>query len=110
MPEIGPRGLAVVDELLRGLDALALCEHLTGSDAERYWIALDPARVLCEFCWGAAQVLAPAAEITCGFCGWPVAGPGGQDAVLLARLTPGLAAHFWLCRICAGADRAGRKR
>jgi hypothetical protein len=106
-PEMGPRGMTVIEDLLARLDSLEPCEHLTGPDAERYWIAVDDARLLCEFCWGAVQVLMEDSEVRCGFCGWPIEDRSGQDAVVLARLAPVLAAHFWLCRVCAAADLAG---
>jgi hypothetical protein len=102
------RGQTVMDEVLQDLDVLERCEHLARRACMRYWIALDPDRLVCEFCWGAAQVLASSASLRCEFCGWPVTDPEGADAVVVARLAPDLAVHFWLCGACADADIALR--
>jgi hypothetical protein len=55
-PAMGPQGQAVVDRLLAHVTELEFCEH----DAEGFamWIATRPGRLLCGFCYQAAQLLA----------------------------------------------------
>ncbi len=99
------RGRVVIDTVLAQLDTLDPCQHLTTLDDMRYWIATDPGRVLCEFCWGAVQVLGDERQLACEFCGRPVTDPGGANAVVLAKAAPGFGVHFWLCCTCTSADK-----
>lgn len=78
------------------------CEHGCGDFA--FWIATRPRRLLCEFCYGAAQVLA--GDIRCAARGQP-AGDPGTDAVVVVRVAPWLGAHFYLCGGCADLDLRG---
>jgi len=65
LPGIGPRGQAVIDQLLATVTALEFCEHGRGDFA--FWIAARPGMVLCDFCYQAAQLLAT--DIRCPACG-----------------------------------------
>jgi hypothetical protein len=53
---MGPTGQAVVDGLLARVPGLEFCEH--DPDGFAMWIATRPSRLLCGFCYQAAQVLA----------------------------------------------------
>jgi len=99
MPEIGPRGQSVIDQLLATVTELEYCEH--GGADFAFWIAARPGMLLCDFCYQAAQVLA--SDIRCAACGQP-AGDPGMDAVVVARVAPWLGAHFYLCSSCAELD------
>jgi hypothetical protein len=57
------------------------------------WIATRPGRLLCKFCYQAAQVLA--ANVLCTACGQPAGGPD-QDAIVVVKVTNWLGAHFYL--------------
>jgi hypothetical protein len=80
---MGPRGQAVIDQLLATVTELETCEHGCGDCA--FWIAARPGLVLCGFCYQAAQVLAT--DLRCAACGQP-AGDPGTDAVVVARVAP----------------------
>jgi hypothetical protein len=95
LPEVGPRGQAVIDQLLATVTELEFCEHGCGDFA--FWIATWPGRVLCEFCCQAAPVVA--GDIRCAGRGQP-AGDPGADAVVVARVGPWLGAHLYLCAWC----------
>jgi hypothetical protein len=97
--ELGPRGQAVIDQLLATVSELVPCEHGCGDFA--FWIATRPGGLVCEFCYGAAQVLA--GDIRCAACGQSVGDPG-TDAVVVARVAPWLGVHFYLCARCAELD------
>jgi hypothetical protein len=99
LPEIGPRGRAVIDQLLATVTELEYCEHADADFA--FWIAARPSMLLCDFCYQAAQVLA--SDIRCAACGQP-AGDPSMDAVVVARVAPWLGAHFYLCSPCAELD------
>jgi hypothetical protein len=99
LPDMGPRGQAVLDQLLATVTELDYCEHDCAEFA--FWIAARPGMLLCEFCYQVAQVLA--GDIECAACGRP-AGDRGRDAVVVARVTAGLGAHFYLCSWCAELD------
>jgi len=96
LPEVGPRGQAVLDQLLARVTELEFCEHGCGDFA--FWIATRPGRLLCEFCYEAAQVLS--GDIRCAACRRPAGNPG-TDTVVVARVAPWLGAHFYLCAWCA---------
>jgi hypothetical protein len=99
LPGIGPRGQAVIDQLLATVTELEFCEHGRGDFA--FWIAARPGMLLCGFCYETAQVLAT--DIMCAACGQP-AGDPGTDAVVVARVAPWLGACFSLCSRCAELD------
>jgi hypothetical protein len=104
LPGIGPRGQAVIDQLLATAPALEFCEH--GRADFAFWIAAHPGMLLCDFCYQAAQVLAT--DIGCAACGQPAGNPG-RDAVVVARVAPWLGAHFSLCSRCAELDLRGTR-
>jgi hypothetical protein len=99
LPGLGPRGQAVIDQLLATVTELETCEHGRGDFV--FWIAARPGMLLCDFCYQAAQVLAT--DIRCAACGQP-AGDPGTDAVVVARVALSLGAHFSLCSRCAELD------
>lgn len=99
LPEVGPRGQAVIGQFLATVSELECCEH-AGADFA-FWIAARPGMLLCGFCYQAAQVLA--SDIRCAACGQQ-AGDPGMDAVVVARVAPRLGAHFYLCSVCAELD------
>jgi hypothetical protein len=99
LPDIGPCGQAVIDQLLARVSDLEFCEHPGGDFT--FWIAARPGMLLCDFCYQAAQVLA--GDIRCTACGQP-AGDPGKDAVVMARVADRLGAHFYLCSPCAELD------
>jgi len=71
---MGPRAQTVVDAVALRLALLEGCEHLQGDVDLTYWIATRPSRLLCAFCWQAAQVMG---EPRCRFCDAP-AGRGAR--------------------------------
>jgi hypothetical protein len=75
---MGPRGQAVVDGLLARVPGLEFCEH--DSDGFAMWIATRPGRLLCGFCYQAAQVLAE--NVVCAACGQPAGDPVLRDVDL----------------------------
>jgi len=99
LPDMGPRGQAVIDQVLATVTELECCEH--GCADFAFWIAARPGMLLCDFCYQAAQVLA--SDIRCAACGRP-AGHPGTGAVVVARVVPRLGAHFYLCSSCAELD------
>ena len=99
LPEIGPRGQAVIDRLLATVIELELCEH--GCADFAFWISARPGMLLCDFCYQAAQVLA--GDLGCAACGQPAGNPG-TDAVVVAEAAPRLGAQFYLCSLCAEQD------
>jgi hypothetical protein len=99
LPELGPRGQAVIDQLLAAVAELECCEH--GGTDFFFWIAARPGMLLRDFCYQAAQVLA--GDVRCSACGQS-AGDPGRDAVVVARVAPWLGAHFYLCSSCAELD------
>ncbi len=60
-----------------------------------------PGRLLCKFCYQAAQVLA--GNVPCTACGQP-AGDPDQDAIVVVKVTNWLGAHFYLCPSCTDLD------
>ena len=105
LPAMGPRGQAVADGLLARVPGLEFCEH--DSDGFAMWIATRPGRLLCGFCYQAAQVLAE--NVVCAACGQP-AGDPDKDAMVVVKVTDWLGAHFYLCQSCTDLDMrlAGR--
>jgi hypothetical protein len=99
LPEMGPHGQAVVDQLLARVAELEFCEHASGDFA--FWISARPGMLLCEFCYQAAQILA--GDIRCAACRRP-AGDPGKDVVVVARVAAWLGAHLYLCSPCAEMD------
>jgi hypothetical protein len=99
LPEMGPRGQDIIDQLLARVTELEFCEHAGGDFA--LWIAARPGMLLPDFCYQAAQVLA--GDIRCAACGQP-AGDPGKDAVMVARVAPWPGAHLNLCSSCAELD------
>lgn len=99
LPGIGPRGQAVIDQLLATVTELEYCEHGRGDLA--FWIAVRRGMVLCDFCYQAAQVLTT--DISCAACGQP-AGDLRTGAVVMARVASWLGAHFYLCSWCTELD------
>lgn len=99
LPGIGPRGQAVIDQLLATVTELEFCEHGRGDFA--FWIAARPGMLLCDFCYQAAQVLAT--DVRCAACGQP-AGDPGTDALVVARVGPWIGVHFSRCSRCAELD------
>lgn len=99
LPAMGPKGQAVVDGLLARVPGLEFCEHDPGGFA--MWIATRPGRLLCKFCYQAAQVLAE--NVTCAACGQP-AGDPGKDAIVVVKVTDWLGAHFYPCTSCTNLD------
>jgi hypothetical protein len=98
LPGIGPRGQAVIDQLLAAVTELEFCEH--GREDFALWIAARPGMVLCDFCYQTAQVLPQ----TSG------ARRAGSQPGIRARTrwwwpgSPWLDAHFSLCSWCAELD------
>jgi hypothetical protein len=45
------RAQAVIAHMLAGLDGLEQCEHLADRIRVRYCLALQPGRLVCQFCW-----------------------------------------------------------
>jgi hypothetical protein len=99
LPAMGPRGQAVVDQLLAQVTELEYCEHARRDFA--FWIAGRPGMLLCDFYYQAAQVLA--GDIRCAACGQP-AGDPSKDAAVVARVAAWFGAHFYLCSSCAELD------
>jgi hypothetical protein len=99
LPPIGPRGQAVIDQLLVRVSELKFCEHTPIDFA--FWIATRPAMLLCDFCYQAAQVLAE--DIQCEACGQP-AGDPGKDVIVVGKAAIWLGAHFYFCSLCAELD------
>jgi hypothetical protein len=98
-PVIGANGRAVIGRLVATVAGLEPCEH--GKAGFALWISTRPGHLLGGFCYQAAQVLA--GTIRCAACASP-AGDPGRDAVVIARLSGGLGAHFYLCQACADCD------
>ncbi len=99
LPELRPRGQAVIDRLLATVTELKFCEH--GCADFAFWISARPGMLLCDFCYQAAQVLA--GDVRCAACGLPARTPG-MDAVVVARAAPRPGALFYLCSLCADQD------
>jgi hypothetical protein len=103
-PAIGAKSQAVMEGLLARVPGLEFCEH--DLDGFAMWIATRPGSLLCKFCYQAAQVLAE--NVTCASCGQP-AGDPDKDAMVVAKVTDWLGAHFYLCTSCTDLDiRLGR--
>jgi len=104
LPDLGPRGQAVVDGLLARVSELGFCEH--DPDGFALWISTRPGDLLCGFCYQAAQVLAE--NVRCAACGGP-AEDAGTDAIVVLKVADWLGAHFYLCQSCTAQDlRAAR--
>ena len=65
------------------------------------WISTRPDRLLCGFCYQAAQVLAE--NIMCHAYGRQTGDPD-RDAIVVLRVTGWLGAHFYLCKSCTDRD------
>jgi hypothetical protein len=93
----------VIDRLLVLAGGLEPCEH--DKDGFALWISVRPGHLLCGFCDPAAQVLAE--DSRCAACAGP-AGDPDLDAVVVAKISDQLGAHYDLCAACAGADLTSR--
>jgi hypothetical protein len=89
----------VLDRLAARAGELESCQH----DPEGFakWIPTSPDQRPCCFCHQAAQVLAQ--DIRCPACGEHAEEPD-NDALVVANVTSGLGAHFYLCGSCADPD------
>jgi hypothetical protein len=102
----GPRAAAVIDAVALRLDLLDWCEHLSGGEGRLYWISTRPSRLLCAFCWQAAQVIG---QPRCGFCDASADDPA-RDVMIVAKVAAELALHFYLCAECVQLDRSDAGR
>jgi hypothetical protein len=89
----------VIDRLLPTVSDLEPCEH--DKDGSTLWISTRLGHLLCPFCYQAAQVLVE--EVRCAACASP-AGDPDLDAVVIAKVSDELGAHFYLGGACADAD------
>ena len=71
------------------------------------WIATRPDRLLCGFCYQAAQVLA--GDVRCASCGQQAGNPD-QDAIVVLKVNHWLGAHFYLCKSCTDLDLRSARR
>jgi hypothetical protein len=98
-PATGPYSQAALDWLLAHGSEAEFCGRDNGGFA--MWISPRADRLLRRFCYQAAQVLAK--DLRCCACGNQDGDPD-NDAIVLAKVTDSLGAHFYPCASCADQD------
>jgi hypothetical protein len=105
LPVMGPRGLAVINDVTNRLEGFPTCPHpAAGEENFRFWVSWLPDGLLCRDCYMMAQEETRDWDYRCAFCRSSIGATGTQIAL---KATGNVGIHFWMCDACMNADHPG---
>ena len=105
LPVLGPRGMAVINDVMDRLESFPRCPHPAGEENFRFWVSWLPDGLLCGRCFEELQEATADWDHRCAFCRSSVGARGTQIAL---KATDHVGMHFWMCETCMTADWPGR--